>query len=293
MAIAYVGQGEDNIKGIAYLLIVVGAIIAGIVTRSNAEMGRAHYFAYGMLILFLSSFVELVWLFSVPAIIGGYLWVFVALSFLAYLVSGFFGCRAAIARSRDAFGHGRRAFLAFIPIASLWLLFKESQQPASPNKMPTIAIFSGGLGVVTGFVLLAATVWVTVFLQEQAQAMSQQQAQNNPDAERAGVDLLIGSKGLEGALRAMAAAANTPIKVDEITSISKIEAIGMQLQRTYTVDGENMAMPETLRSRHREQICASSFVSIFRAGGSLREVYVEKSGREIGEVMVTAKDCDH
>ncbi len=73
LAIQFVIQSEDTLKGIGLGLTIVGAVIAAIITRSKVEIARTTYFAYSALIFFAVSAVQIVWLQSIPAMTGGYL----------------------------------------------------------------------------------------------------------------------------------------------------------------------------------------------------------------------------
>ena len=291
IALKFVNQSEDTLPLVFLGLVVVGAIIAAVVTRSETEIARAPYFAYDALIVFFFSAVQIVWLQSIPAVAGGYLWVLMLISFVASIAAGFLFCCIAMARSRDAYGHGRMAFLGFIPIAQLWLLFKPSKNEISANRAPSIRLLSGGLGILTGLVFLAASAGVTVYIEEQSRRI-EQKAQGDPASQQASIELMIRSNGLDETLRLMAAEAQTPIMVDEVTTLVRIEGDGTQLRRTYVVDLEGMRMTDGFRAESRNGICAwPAFEPILRAGGSIREVYVERSGREIGAVMVTRQNC--
>ena len=103
LAIQFVIQSEDTLKGIGLGLTIVGAVIAVIITRSKVEIARTTYFAYSALIFFAVSAVQIVWLQSIPAMTGGYLWVLMAISLTASIAGGYFFCRIAIARSHDAY----------------------------------------------------------------------------------------------------------------------------------------------------------------------------------------------
>ena len=80
IAIQFVNQSEATLQQIGLGLTVVGAIIAALVTRSKIEIARAPYFAYSALIFLLVSAAQIVWLQSLSAITGGYLWVFMLIS---------------------------------------------------------------------------------------------------------------------------------------------------------------------------------------------------------------------
>ena len=293
LAIQYLSMSENTMGLIGYGLAVVGAIIAAIFVRSKVEIAREAYFAYSTLILFLVSSVQAVWLLSIPATEGDYLWVLMAVSFAASIASGYFLCRLAKARSRDAYGNASSAFLAFIPILNFWLLFTRSKDEASTNRTPTIPLVSGGLGFVTGFVLLVATVGVNVYIDKQVRTIGNQtQIKPTPAAIKAGIEILLRSKGLEETLRFVAANAKTPITVDEVTMLARIVADGKQLRRTYLIDLERFQITEKFRDRIHDNICKwPAFQTILRAGGSIREVFVGRSLREIGAVMVTRDVC--
>ena len=291
LAIQFLNQSDDTFQQIILGLIAVGAIIAAIVTRSKAELACAPYFAYTALVSFVVSTVQIVWLQSIPAISGGYLWVLMTISLAALVAGGFFFCYIAIARSRDAYGHGRMAFLTFIPIANFWLLLTPSKNATSANRAPTIPLLSGGLGVLTGLVLLAGAISVTIYIDYQGRMMDQQ-AQTEPISQQAAIDSLIRSRGLEETLRLIVVDSQTPIVVDELTTLSRIDATGTQLRRTYVVDLEDMIMTEEFHALVRNSVCAwPAFEPILLAGGSIQEVYIKPTGREIGVVMITRTEC--
>jgi len=196
-----------------------------------------------------------------------------------------------MARSRDAYGHGRMAALAFIPLANLWLLLTPSKNTMSANRTPTIPLLTGGLGVFSGFVVLMAAVAVTVFIEQEMNRIVER-AQTEPASPRASIEFLIRSQGLEETLRLMAMDAQTPTSVDEVTTLTQIEADGAQLRRTYVVDLDLATISEEFRARITNGICAyGPFIPLLRAGATFREVYVKVDGTVIGSVMVIRDTC--
>lgn len=291
IAINYLNQPEGTLNTIGYGLVIVGAVVAGITNRSNAELARVPYFAQSALIFLLVSAVQLVWLQTFPAMMGGYLWVLMAVSFAASMVGGYFFGKIAMARSRDAYGHGRMAALAFIPLANFWLLLKPSKNAVSANKIPTIPLLTGGLGILSGFAMLVAAVFVTVFVEQEATRLVEQ-AQTSPAAQQASIEFMLRSNGLEETLRLMAVDSQPSIVLDEVTTLARIEAVGSQLRRTYIVDLEGMTISNEFRAGSTNGICAHGpFIPLLQAGATIREVYVEQGGREIGAVIVTRTEC--
>ena len=293
LAIRFVVNAGDSFGPIGYGLLVAGAIVAAIAVRSKAEIARAPYFAYSTVIAFAVSAVQIVWLLTTPAVTGGYLSLLVAVWFAALIVGGYFFCDIAMSRSRDAYGHARMGFLAFIPIANFWLLLTPSKNKMSANRAPTIPLLTGGLGVLTGVLVLAATAGVNVYLETQAHVM-EQAANPSPSSQQAGIEQLIRMEGLEETLRIMAAEAEveTPIHLDDVTVISQVEARGTMLRRTYSVDLVETEITEDFRSAVREAVCGwPPFQPLLQAGGAVQEVYVESGGRDIGVVTITEAEC--
>ena len=278
---------------IVYGLLIAGAIVATITVRSKAEIARAPYFAYSAVIAFAVSAAQIVWLLTTPALMGGYLSLIVAVWFVALVAGGYFFCDIAMARSRDAYGHARMGFLAFIPIANFWLLFTPSKDKTSVSRAATIPLLTGGPGVLTGLVALAATAGLNVYLEAQVRMM-EQAADLDPGSPQASIEQLISVEGLEETLRIMAAEAQAeiPVSLDEVTVLSRIEADGVGLRRTYFVDLVGMELTDEFRLTIQESVCAwPPFRPILRAGGFIQEIYVETNGRHVGAAMVTANEC--
>mgnify|MGYP005852828347 CR=1 FL=1 len=292
IAYEYVNLSEGSLGALGYGLTILGAVIAGGTNRSNAELARAPYFAFSALILFLMSAIQVVWLQSLPAIAGGYLWVLMAINIMAAIISGFFFGKIAIARSRDAYGHGWMAVLAFIPLANLWLLQESSKNAVSTNRVPTIPLMTGGLGVLSGFVMLVMAVVVGVIIEEDTRRLANN-AQTEDASQQAGIDFAIRSDGLEATLRMLAVEAQTPITIDEITTLEAIEATETELRRTYVVDLASFTVTDDFQARVSDGICGHDlFILLLRAGASIREDYIGTDGLAFGTVVVTEQDCE-
>jgi hypothetical protein len=102
------------------------------------------------------------------------------------------------------------------------------------------------------------------------------------------------SDELSTRLRLAAAKANaaTPIALDEMTTVSKVEAIGSQILLTANVNTSGVAITDALRSKISNELCANpSSPALLKAGASIRIKYFERTGRELGSVMVTREEC--
>ena len=283
LALQYSEVSEDDMRLIGYGLAILGGIIGGLTYRSTTEIRRAHYFALSGLIFLCVAVVTFGGMaFIVQALVGGYFWVIVAAEMLATVVGGFFFARIAADRSRDAYGHGRMAALAFIPFANFWLLLTQSKNETSANRAPTIPLLTGGLGVLSGFVLLAAGIFLSVYAQVDGMRRVE-------EAAAAGV---FNEAMLDRTLATMAAELQTPMTVDETTTIVRMEVVGPEMRYVYEVDPPPDFLPADMRIGLLQQNCAyEGLTSVIDAGALIKHVYLRKDGTEIGVVEVTKAAC--
>jgi hypothetical protein len=101
-----------------------------------------------------------------------------------------------------------------------------------------------------------------------------------------------GTRDLPTYLRNTAANTKVPLKLDEITTVSKIEAVGSELLLTAVVATNETSISDADRSRLINNICAyKSSAPLLRAGASIRVVYLQQSGHQIGAAMATRQEC--
>lgn len=292
IALQYVNQSEDSLRLIGYGITVAGAVIAAVFNKSQAELQRAPYFAYSGLLLLIVAAGQLVWLGSIPAMIGHYLWVFMSIDVAVGLVAGYGYGVIAKARSRDAYGHARMAFLALIPFANFWLLLTPSKNSMSANRAPTIALLTGGLGVLTGFILFGVGIALSAFVKVEGERMAAE-AQSDPAMQQAGIDMMLRVQGLEQTL-AMMAAEVPPQRVDEVTALLRVSSEGTTLRYQYEVTSGAAVLPMSLRVGLVQHNCTNEAMRLLIQGGAtIQHVYVSPDGREIGTVDVTRSLCGY
>lgn len=283
LALKYSWITEDQMRSVSYMPFVLGGVIGGLTNKSLVELKRAHYFALAGLIFLGVSAVNFVGItFIAQALAGGYFWVVVGLEILASIVSGFLLARIAAARSRDAYGHGRMAVLGFIPIANFWLLLTPTKNEASANRVPTIPLLTGGFGVVSGGVLFAVGIGLLTYAEVEG-------TRRVESAAAAGV---FNEALLDRILAAMAAEIQTPLVVDEITTLLRIETRGSELRYVYEVDSPTDILPAGMRTNLQQQNCTDDgLTGVIDAGAVIRHVYLRKGGGEIGDIQVTRQIC--
>lgn len=119
------------ILAIDFVLFVSGGLLANLFARNKIELAREPYFAFFALVALAASARLYLAANAIDAVLGGYLWGIVALQIISSVATGFVTGITAVARSRDAFGSGKYAPLAFIP-------FPESDFAASAGTVPSI-----------------------------------------------------------------------------------------------------------------------------------------------------------
>ena len=290
IAVQYVSLTEDSLRLVSYGITIAGAIVAAIFHKSDAELRRAPYFAYSGLLFFIVAASQLVWFGSIPAMIGGFLWVFMFVDVIVGLGVGYAFGIIAMARSRDAYGHARMAFLAFIPLATFWLLLTPSKNEVSASRVPTIPLLTGAFGVLTGFVLLIAGVALGAFIQVETNRMVAE-AENNPAMQRAGVDMMLRGQGIEETLRQMADEVPSQ-RVDETTTLLRVVGDGTTLRYIYEVSTNPEALPMSMRTGLVQNNCTyEALRPVIEAGATIEHIYQRTDGREIGIVTVTSDIC--
>jgi len=290
IAIQYVGQTEIRLQLISYLFTVAGAIVAAIFHKSDITLQRSPYFAYSCILIFIAKGAQFVWLDPISAAVEGFLWVLMLNDLIVDLAIGYTLGIIAMARSRDAYGHARKAFLAFIPVANLWLFLARSKDGGLAVRSSTPPLLTGRLGVLTGCALFIASFVLGAFFQMEAARMAAE-VENSPTMGRAVVEMRLRSQGVEKVLGQIAAEV-PPQKVDETTDLLRVEGIGTTLRYTYEVSTNPAALPATLRTNLLQEICTREGLRpLIEAGATIDYVFDRTDGSEIGVVSVTRDMC--
>ncbi|MBV1897710.1 MAG: hypothetical protein KUG70_14710 [Rhodobacteraceae bacterium] len=288
IAVQYVNLPEESIRAISYGLVILGAVVAGISRNDNGALRRVPYFAYSGLLYLVSAASQMIWLESFSAMVDGYLWIFFSVDVVVALVVGYFFGVIAMARSRDAYGHGRLAALAFIPLANFWLLLTPSKNEMNADRTPTIPLLTGGMGVVSGFVMLAVGIGIGSYVGVE---MNRRLENIDPSQQSAGLDFLIRTEGIDETLRQMAAEVPSQ-QIDETTTLLRVEGDGKTLRYLYEVTAAVQVLPPSMRTGLIQKNCDFELLrSVLEAGATLEHVYRQRDGSEVGTVTVTRQIC--
>jgi len=287
LGIQFLNATEAQLSLIGYIAVIVGGVIAWVTEKADIELPRAPYFAFTAILMVCVSALQFVWLLTMPAIAAGYVWVLIASVLGGTVAFGYFLGKIGMARSRDINGKNGLMALAFIPLANLYMLFAPSK---APSNFEPIRILRGGVGVSFGFLMLFLVPALNAAFEAASNSMVES-SKDEPAAQQASVEFLLKSKGLEATLALMAAEGELPVTVDDITTLTGLEAKGTEIFRTFTVT-KDVEFTTQFRHAITNGICdLDVFGPLLKSGGVFNEVYVRPDGSTIGAVAISRRDC--
>ena len=188
-AISLTLQSEAALMAWGIGVSLLGFVLALRICRNSLwSLRRVPYFIAFAGIFVLSSLLPLAWMATFEAMKHGVLWLLVALAFLGIAAFGYVYGMISHARSVSGYGDGSSAWMAFVPFANLFLLFKAPLQKDETNSAARMA--GNSVGVVLGLFLLALGQGITKASDDVLNNMS----------DRAGADVEFQSISIEAML---------------------------------------------------------------------------------------------
>lgn len=218
----------------------------------------------------------------VDSLVAGYSWSNVLIQLATPFAAGLIVARLSVARSRDAYGHGRMAFLGFIPLANFVLFLAPSRAEGSEKRVRTTSLLSGGLGVLAGLAFLVSGWMLSAHTADEGMRRVEVAASTG----------VLTRAFLQDALEAAAAEYDTPMEVDEVTTLLRVEATDHELRHVYEVDAPLDGLDPAYRQDLIEQTCSiDGWSEVIEAGAVIKFMYVRRDGTEIDMVEVSEATC--
>lgn len=281
---------EVAIMGIAFLLIVVGGILAAVFLTVNISLRRVSYLWFVALLGLALTISQFLWVLTPTAADAGLLSPLIIVTMGSFALFGVGLYFSSAARSRHISGDTSSAGLGFIPFVNLWLMFKagETQTADAERKARSTAsrfVFDPLL-VVGALCILVLSQGISKALESTTYFdASHSQALSN---------LIAQSQSLEESFAAEArlSGAQLPIRIDEITVLSEIQARGGTLTITYDVEVEVSGFRPDFKETLVQLQCAPEMFGVDIArGGILELIYRGPTDRVIDTFKITQKDC--
>ncbi len=294
LAYSYILLPEWGMKALSYGLICLGGVIALLTRAPSFRMLRGPYFTGIALCTLAISLTQFWWLGGGAMMQAGTLWLLMLGDIVASLAGGYVFATLAQARSLDAYGDAGKAFLAFIPFANLWLLFTPSKhlQPDGPIQPDNGAWAGlvGAPGAVLGIVLmlLNAAAIRSVSSSVEALAASDPRVANGLTRHMAQSDA-----GLEELLRLSAQQVTVPARVDEITTLNRVDVQGTTISYHYAIASDIAELPANFSDGIFQSNCKNeAIIPILTGGGTLEYVYTNSTGVEVARYRNDQASCE-
>lgn len=287
-AIALTNQSEGVLTLLGLGTLVVGFIVA-LSVRSDAiwSLRRVPYFIMTAAAIAFISAAPLAWLLTFEAMKNEILWVLTASMFLGIAAFGYVYGVLAHARSVNAYGDGSGAWMALVPFANLVLYFKH---PLEFTKSGWAGFALNFVGVIFGFFLFGIGQVLTEVSDEALEGMARR-VENDPELITLSIEGMLRSQGLEDTLRQMAAEVPSQ-RIDEVTTLLRVEGEGKTLRYLYEVSTDVRVIPISMRLATVQQNCTfEAMRPVIEAGATLEHVYRYHNGSEVGVITVTRQIC--
>jgi hypothetical protein len=96
---------------------------------------------------------------------------------------------------------------------------------------------------------------------------------------------------VEGVVARAASLAKVPSPIGHGFTVTRVEAVGKQLLLTAVSDGSAPFDADVRREMINETCAQGNFAPYLRAGATIRTVYLDGAGTQLGAVLVTAQEC--
>lgn len=293
LAISFTNQSEAALMALGVGVSLAGFVLALWMRRNSLwSLRRVPYFLAFAGIFVLSSALPLAWLATFEAMKYGVLWLLVASIFLGIAAFGYVYGVISHARSISERGNGGSAWMAFVPLANFVLLFKA---PLQKDETRSAGRMAGNFaGVVLGLFLLALGQGITKVRDNALNNMIERAgAGAGAELQSISTEAMLRAQGLETTLRQMAAEVPSQ-KVDETTTLLRVEARDKTLRYVYRVDTDAQNLPESVRRGLINRNCTyEALAPVIQAGATIEHFYGRPDGAELGTVTITQAICEN
>lgn len=264
-------------------LAALGGLIAALALPApSLPLSRSWFYLRLGLATLVLTLGQGLWILYLPALKAGISFALVLADVFSCLLFGAYVGQIARARSLDAYGNGKGAWMAFVPIANLFLLFRPGQPPSPAPGSVGIALLGVALSV---FVRLAGTGI------EGATATAADQIQNDPQAVAIVQALSVRARGIEVALDDLILAEGAPVAIDATLTLQSVTRSDLIITYDYVLDEPAATSLDTqYRNYVRDTMCGG-LLPYFQAGAAARIRFARKDGAEIEVLDLSVTGC--
>ncbi len=286
LTLRYADLGEGLHLTIGFGMIILGGLIylmSG--RRATVPLGRSRYFMFSGFAFALLAIGQLWWFLYIPALKLGLSWLLMVADLAAAVCFGAYSAHIAVARSLHAYGHGGRAWLSFVPIGNLILLFA----PGQPSTDRHSDNGTGGF-VLAGLALFAIGRGVSSLLDASLEDYTARLAAD-PETVALMQNLTMKAQGIETALDALIAAEAAPQQLDPDLLLASVTRVGTALRYEFVLDSPDAtSLDAEYRARVKDAMC-DGLLRYLEVGATAAIRYTRTDGAEIETLALSLNEC--
>jgi len=279
---------ELALMGIALVLMICGGFFGAFFLEPKVPYRRVVYLWFIALLGLALSIAQLILIFIPAAAEAGLISPLILLVGASTFLFGAGIYYGSAARSLDISGDTSNAWYGFVPFANLWLMFKGGKAQAEDVTSKPRSAFSR-------LVLDPILVIVAILILGTGQALDQlfeDALFYNPRDSQVLTELLLDSRSVEDnfAEEVRVSRPSLPIRVDDITVLVGLDAIGKTLRLTYDVEQDIQSFIPEFKQMLAPDQCKMFGFNINR-GGIVEMVYRGPDGGIIDTFRIMKGDC--
>lgn len=270
-------------------LLLAGGIVGSLVLSPTFALRRVSYFWWVSGTTLLLTLSQLIWAATPAAADAGLISPLILTGFGSFFLFGITAYYGAAARSNHIKGNRSSAWMAFVPFANLWLLFKSGAVAEAQE----IRSRSWAARYILDPILVMGALIVFALGQGLGRALEDVPLINPSDSASL-ARLIAENQTLEEsfARQARLAQAELPQRIDEITVMRQVIAEGRTLRITFLVEAQITGFNPSFRYQLASSACAAErFGTDIARGGSIVYEYVGPDDRIIEAFEITEADC--
>lgn len=170
------------------------------------------------------------------------------------------------------------------------IYFKRGSISTSTARMRiAISIFSSWVLLIAVLLIVFGSAWV---YSQFNNSSTLKQLPHSIQTEEDYVDDIIHEHGLEGVLKQIAQKFSLPLKIDDITTLSKINISGNLMQRIYVVNSSKVQFSPEFRKLIDEEVCKNEGMTLLiTRGAMINNIYIAPDGQIIGQQLTNKDSC--
>ena len=281
---------EFQIVALAGGLAIAGGGLGALFLKVRIPLRRVGYLWFLAGLNLARAIAQMGWLYLPPATEAGFFSALLIGLYGSFLLFGVGVYYASAARSNDICGRARMAWMGFVPLVNLVLVFRRGgamnaetgDRPGLPRYVYDPLLVIGALAVFS----------LSQRLVDDAMDTPPWQPGDSPALEK----LFVSTRTLEQsfAIEAEASSQTLPLRIDEITVLTAMRAEGDTLYMTFEIEDDTITglNPEFEPLIAEWQCTPDTFATDLARGGRIMSIYKGADGQVIAEYEITQEDCD-